>query len=234
MKIILDKMSLTEAGIIAYERSIEVFIKYAPMIDERLNKYKRILIRRGNVKTYFKPLTIKSVDITFHLIPNCLGKTDFNKYGLRVLVAGEFRLNGDRYYSLLLNGTSKEFSQIAIYTTHFLERYVERHLGDDSPINIETFIKFLKETDAISCGFQEGNSDNIQWTTSIGNICGCVLHPRVLLSKTYIDNSTIIRGKKKEANEKGNELTKYFTTNKIGFRTIPKSMSKNYNFTLKK
>lgn len=227
-KIILDTMSLTEVGLIVYERSIGICEKISPLLNHKQKEYARIMIRKGNVKTYFKPITIENYDITFHLIPNCLGKADLKKYGARVLIAGEFRYKGDRFYSLLIGNCG----QISIYTTHFLERYVERHLGDDSPINADTFIKYLMETDGVIYGFDEGVDNKIQWATSIGNVCGCVLHPRVLFHKTFIDNSTIIKGKKKEANDKGNVLMNRTVLNRVGNRTLPYGISKYFNFKL--
>jgi hypothetical protein len=228
MKIILDTMELVEVGDVVYERSKDMLTKTAPKFIHKQKEYARVMQRRGNVKTYFKPITIVDNEITYYIIPSCLGKNDLKKYGIRGMVACEFRYQGEKFYGLCLNN----LNQISLYTTHFIKRYIERHLKDDSLANAETFIKFLMETDGISNGFDECDDNKVQWQTSIGNTCGCMLSERVLLHKTFIDSTTIIKGKKKDANARGNELMKYFRLNNVGVRTLPKELERYYNFNL--
>lgn len=228
MRIILDTMELNEVGDVVLQRSLEMIEKTAPRVSHKQKDYMKIMQNRGNVKTYFKPITVADYDITFHIIPSCYSKNDLKRFGVRVMIASEFRYQGEKFYGLVIG----YFNQISLYTTHFIERYVERHLKDDSPINVNTFIKFLMETDGMSYGFDECEDNKIQWVTSIGNTCGCVLSERVLFCKTFIDNSTIIQGKKKDANDKANSIMKYIDLNAVGVRAIPRVLEKHYNFLL--
>lgn len=228
MRIVLDTMDLREVGLVVYERSIEMYKEQLPKLVHKQKDYMKVMLRKGDVKTYFKPITIESADIIFHIIPSCLGKADIKKYGIRIMIVSEFRYQKQKFYSLMIGN----LSQISLYTTHFIERYVERHLGDNSPINIDTFIKYLKETDGISYGFNKCGENELQWVTEIGNSCGCVLDEKVLLHKTFIDKSTIIRGIKKDANTKGNEVMKFATFDKFGDRTFPKAIAKYFNFNI--
>lgn len=229
MRIILDSMDLAEAGDVVLERSVELIKKLAPKLLHMEKDWYRIMLHRGNVKTFFKSIRIDSNDITFHILPNCKGKADMKKFGVCYMIVSEFKLQGQRFYTL----TTGKLDQISVYTTHFIERYVERHLDDDSPIDVRTFIKYLKETDGVTIGFGEGEDNKLQWTTPIGNSCGCMLNERVMLHKTFIDKSTLLYGKKKDANDRGNKLAQHFTMNRLGQRVLPQALTRRYNFELR-
>ena len=229
MRIILDSMDLGEVGDVVLERYGEVTKKLAPKLLHMQEEWYKIMLHRGNVHTYFKTIKVESNDITFYIIPSSYGKADMKKFGANLMLACEFKYQGQKFYSLLTGN----LTQISIYTTHMLERYVERHLNDDSPINIETFIKYLKETDSESIGFNECETNKLQWRTPIGNTCGCMLNERVMLHKTFIDKSTLLYGKKKEANDRGNELAKHYVTDMWGLRRLPQGITKHFNFSLK-
>ena len=222
-------MDLAEASDVVLERSFDVIKQKSPKLLHMEKKWYKMMLGRNNVKTFFKTIIVESNDITFNIIPYCNGKADMKKYGVSFMVASEFKCQGQKFYSLVVGN----FDQISIYTSHFLERYVERHLDDDSPINIDTFIKYLKETDGITFGFVEIEKNKLQWATHIGNTCGCMLTEKVMLHKTFIDKSTILKGKKKDANDKGNELTQYVKMNHIGQKILPQGIKKYFNFQIK-
>lgn len=228
MRIILDTMDLGEVGDVVLERYGEVMKKLAPKLLHMQKEWYKTMLQRGNVKTYFKTIKVENNDITFYIIPSSYGKADMKKYGVNLMLACEFKYQGQKFYSLSIGN----LTQISIYTTHMLERYVERHFDDDSPINIETFIKYLKETNGESIGFNECEGNKVQWRTPIGNTCGCMLNERVMLHKTFIDKSTLC-GKKKDANDRGNELVQHYVTDMMGIRRLPLGISRYYNFNLK-
>ena len=231
MRIILDSMDLAEVGTVVLERCFEKFIDCTDKVKYLLKDYARVMRNRGEVKTYFKPLVKKDFDITFYVLPSCNGKKDLAKYGVNVMLVGQFMHKGDIYYFMFILKTG----QISIYTTHFLQRYIERHLKDDSPLNIDTFIKFVKETDGLCFGFTDDGyktENSCQWATSIGNTCGNVLHPNVLLHRTFINADTIVKGKKKDAFDRGSSLRQYISIDDLGHRRLPQSITNNYKFEL--
>lgn len=234
MRMILDSMDLAEVGTAVLERCFSKYKECLGFLYHKRKDYARAMRNRGETKTYFKPIIKKDLDITFYFLPSCNGKKDLAKYGAIVTLVGQFRYRGENYYFMLLINDRTD-GQVAIYTTHFLQRYVERHLKDDSPLNIDTFIKFIKETDGISFGFVDDGyktENSCQWATSIGNTCGNVLHPNVLLHRTFINADTITKGKKKEAFDRGFSLKDYVTFDSLGIRKLPRSIVKNYKFTL--
>ena len=237
MKIILDSMDLAEVGQIVLERSVDKMTDAMCAMLRKQKDYERAMRRRGEVKTYFKPIVYKDVDITFNFVPYCNGKKDLAKYGLLFLIIGQFRHSGDNYYFMSMLDCYKngKIPQVAIYTTHMLQRYVERHLKDDSPVNFDTFFKFVRETDGLSIGFEDENykvENSCQWATSIGVTCGEVLHPCVLLHKTFINEDTIMKGKKKTTIDNGYLLSNFMQYDKYGRRFLPRSIAKHFNYAV--
>lgn len=237
MKTIVDTMSLADVGLLILEKAEDISKKMGSYIkNEKEPSYKRIIYKRGEEKIFFKPIKCSEPNIDFYLCPSCISKSDYKKYGLRLIIAAQFRYCGQFFYANVVLDQIIG-NQLLIYTTHFLERYIERHLKDKTtPKSFDTFYRFLRETDGKSIGIlnetYELHNGDIQAVTSIGNLCEEVIHPNVILVKTFIDNDTIVRGPKKEANNLGNTITKYTEFDKLGRTSISDKIRKHFKFAI--
>lgn len=217
---IVDNMTLQEVG----EAILKAAINYYPTIMSKLaykeRDYRRIVIKGLKDRYDFKPIPFKAYGIEFYLCPYALGKSDFKKFGIAYCLFAHVYYRGTNWYCLVMN----DFCGLQMYCNHFFERYIERHLKDDSIVNAETVRKYFKETDYLTYNrvIENPRHDNCLYaTTKIGICCGEIITENVLVYKTYIDEETIIRGGKKEAFDFGTERLDAVITNEMGLREIP-------------
>ena len=114
-----------------------------------------------------------------------------------------------------------DFQDVIMYCNHFFERYIERHLKDNSIVNTDIARKYFKETDYLSIYSVIDNPkyDNcIYGATNIGVCCGERLSNHVLAYKTFIDMETIIFGEKKNTFDMGQRAFETLVLNKFGIR----------------
>lgn len=217
-KLIIDSMTSLEAFDVCRENTTELLPYIVRLIMENEKRYKRTVYAGNKTMYWFKRTCFERNGISYCIIPYSNGKSDYKKYGLLFFIIAEFTHRGNTYYGERLNN-----GQMRIFTNHFLGRYIERHLKDDSTPSIETLITFLMETHGHSFGFMQTSRDgsDIIAQTNIGSICETVLSPTILLAKTFVDNETIVRGPKKEAYEKNKILSGVAYYNKLGLRVMP-------------
>lgn len=194
---IVDTMSIEEVG--------NAIIKAARVDIERITSvlypkdklYRRTIIQGGDRRIDFKPLRSEADGITFYVCPYSNSKRDYKKYGIMFGLFAHFFYKGTNWYALLCS----DYQAVNLYQQHFFERYIERHLKDESKVSIETVRHYFKETDYLTnCMVKENpkHKDCIYGATNIGVCCGYHCGRRIAVWLTYIDKETLSRGDKKD------------------------------------
>lgn len=195
---IVDSMTLQEVGEAILKTAKVNIPKIKGMIRRKDKDYRRIIFKGLKDRYDFKPLSFVADGIEFHICPYSLGKKDYKRYGLLHCVFAHIYYKGTNWYCTV----SDSFSTIKMYCNHFFERYIERHLKDNSQVNVETVRRYLKETEYLHYIRFINNPKHpncIYSSTKIGVCCGRVVSKNILAFMTYIDKETLSLGEKKES-----------------------------------
>lgn len=207
---IVDTMSMEEVGKAVIKAAIASRMKIFGLVKRKENKYRKVILKGGEKYYDFKPIPMVTDGITFYVCPHTKGKRDYKKYGILYAVFAHFFYKGTNWYALLL----QNYERVAIYQHHFFERYIERHLMNNSEVTLETVMQYFKETDYHSQSKPLENSlhnNCIYGATNIGVCCGYHCGISILIWLTYIDKETLTKGAKKE------HFDKYKDDEPIGF-----------------
>ena len=201
---IIDNMTLEEVGKSLLRTTRENEEYFARLVGYRKKEYRRAVLKRKG-KTYFKPIIRIVENIEYYICPYCHGKKEANQGIIWHTVMALFRYQNRIMYCTIDDSNT----HVSLYTTHFLERYIERHLKDDSQPGIETLIKFENERNHIVCvmDVKDPIYDNrIIAGTRFGIGCGYKVADNVFMYKTYIDKETIRAGEKLRVQETSESL----------------------------
>ena len=201
---ILDNMTMEEVGKSLLRTTRENKERFHRLVTHRQNKYRRIVLKRRDEKADFAPIHSEAERIDYYICPFYFDKTR------RVFInlIASFKYNKKQYYCLFC----KNDTVACIVTTHFLERFAERHLKDDNPVGISTMRLYLRaihftwnpeivEHPCYDNRFVAG--------THIGVCCGYKISDKIYVLKTFLDQETINCGDKKRVlDESAGVLTK--------------------------
>ncbi len=199
---IVDTMSLQEVGETILKTAIKNIPRIKGMVRSKERTYKRIIYKGLKDMYDFQPLQFEADGINYHLCPYSIGKSDYKKYGMLYTLFAHFYYNGTNWYCTITNN----FKSVSIYCNHFFERYIERHLKDDSSVNPEIVRKFFNETDHLHYNrlIENPKHPNCIYSSSrIGVCCGYRVSKNILAFMTYIDKDTLTLGDKKESYDIG-------------------------------
>lgn len=220
---IQDNMTLDEVGRSLLRTALQNYPHFLSLIVQKRKKYRRIILKGGQERYDFKPIEVLVENITFHICPYSLGKHDFKKYDLCFCLLASFKYrNMERYCMVSDYGTS-----VQIYTRHFFERYIERHLKDDSEVDIRLVRHFFREIDYVCHPVpveKEGQDNAIYAGTNIGTCCGYKACEKVYVFKTYIDEQTLKKGDKRKVFDVTQPLLQPVGMDCLGNRIYPTGM----------
>ena len=194
---IVDTMSMKEVGDAIIKSAQPIILGFISDNSPKEKAYRRIILKGGERRYDFKPLHYETDSINFYLCPYSNGKRDYKKYGLLFCMFAHFFYKGTNWYALLCGGCQT----VNLYRQHFFERYIERHLKDESKVSIETVRRYFKETDYLTnCRIVENpkHKDCIYGATNIGVCCGYHCGKRMKVWLTYIDKETLSKGDKRD------------------------------------
>ena len=217
---ILDNMTLEEVGKGLLTTAQSSYPRFMGIMSHKEKEYRRIAIKSGQGRLDFKTINVQMENITFHICPYSFGKQDYKKFGLSFCLLASFKYQRKDMYCLISNyGTG-----LQIYTRHFFERYVERHLKDDSEVSINLVRKYFRETECV-CMIEsverEGYDNSVYGGTNIGTCCGYKVCENVYVFKTYIDEETLSRGDKRKVFDESQPLIKPVGMDALGNRIYP-------------
>lgn len=189
---------------LAYKNLTEHFDEIFAKFNALQNKYRKAVLKQNTDDSiFFKPIERKSNGFTYIIYPSSNGKRDFKKYGMIFFLVTPFYVDGKPYY-VRYDGVKRN-NKFNVYTQHFFDRYIERHLGNESNLSMVEVIKdFLKETDALDyIKAAEGDKyeNGLQLANKVGVDSVTKISDNILLHKTFVGNSTIRMGKRQEAKE---------------------------------
>lgn len=219
MRMVVDTMSLKEVGEAILKASQKSTSRIVSLLVNKDKEYRRVIIKGQKERYDFQKISFTIDGIEFILCPYSKGKKDYKKYGISYCLFAHVFYNGTNWYCMI----TSDFQRVVMYCNHFFERYVERHLKDDSKINVELVRKYFKEIDCMAIGkhIEHPHYKNCTYaSTNIGVCCGEIVSNHVIVFKTYIDMETITKGEKRETFEWGNEVFKLLITNEIGIREL--------------
>lgn len=214
---IVDTMSLQEVGEAILKTAISNIPTIAKMIIRKERIYKRVIYSGLKERYDFQPLSFADNGIEFYICPYSKGKKDYKKYGLGFCLFAHVYYRGSNWYCLI----TWDYSSVQMYCDHFFERYIERHLKDDSLVNVDIVRRYFKETDYLTHNefVEHPKYKNCIYTsTNIGVCCGEKVSKHILVYKTYIDLGTLTIGKKREAFDEGQKAFESVITNVWGIR----------------
>ena len=166
---------------------------------------KAILNKKSQEVVFFTPDESESNGYKYVIFPKSYGKKYRRSRGMIYHIVTPVSIFGKQLY--LFYG--KDFASCQVYTKHFFERYMERHLGISGTPSYYTIASYFKETDCV-VAFGEINHDKyencIYGATKIGVACGTKIADSIMYFSTYIDNSTVERGAKNMMKDVGNQV----------------------------
>lgn len=199
---IVDTMTLQEVG----EGILKASIKSKPTIKGMLNRkdrdYKRVIYKGLKDRYDFQPLSFTADGIEFHICPYSLGKKDYKKFGMMYCLFARVFYRGTNWYCNIADS----FVGVNMYCNHFFERYIERHLKDDSKVGVDIVRRYFKNTAHLhyTCFIDNPKYPNcIYSATKIGICCGRRVSEKVRCFLTYIDKETLSMGDKKQSYDIG-------------------------------
>lgn len=200
---IVDTMTLMEACNYVFKTSKGRMPKIVHEVKSRMNGYKKAIAKKDGM-CVFAPIDVSTSNIEIYASCFVKSKTHFKNGGLMAVLHGKFIHQRKTYYYVVMG----DMITMEIYTKHFVERYMERHLGlapTGTEVDIKYFRKYLIDTNGgrllTSRRPTEKYKHGIYGASEIGVNCGSVLEDSVAVWSTYIDNSTIEKGMKAEAVE---------------------------------
>lgn len=189
---ILDNMTLEEVGMSLLRTARENKERFNRLVIHRQKKYRRIVLKRKDKKADFAPIHSEAEKVDFYICPFYFDK----RRGMFTNLIASFKYKKKQYYCLFC-----KFDTIAcIVTTHFLERFAERHLKDDNPVGISTLrlylraIHFTWNPEIVKHPYYD---NRFVAGTHIGVCCGYKISDNIYILKTFIDQETIDFGDKK-------------------------------------
>ena len=191
---ILDNMTLEEVGKSLLRTTRDNEKRFIRLVTHRIKRYRRVVIRR-NSRTNFKLIKCTIENVDFYICPYSYGKKEMKKNAVWFCLLASFKYQNRRLFCSI----DESSTHVALYTTHFLERYIERHLKDDSQPGIETLRRFENERNHIVCAMDVKDpiyDNRIIAGTRFGIGCGYKVADNVFMYKTYIDKETIRAGEK--------------------------------------
>ena len=216
---IVDTMSLQEVGETILKTATRNIPTVAKMILRKEKVYKRVIYRGLKERYDFQPLLFTDDGIEFIICPFSLGKRDYKKYNMAIGLFAHVFYRGTNWYCLI----TWDYSRVQMYCNHFFERYIERHLKDNSQVNVETVRKYFKETDYLTLYRFVDNpkyENCVYASTKIGVCCGQAISKNIVAYKTYIDMETLTQGDKKTVFDKGQITFPKLIINKLGLRAF--------------
>lgn len=214
---IVDSMSLQEVGVAILKAAPKSTNRIRQIIANKEKDYRKVIIKGLKDRYDFKPITFTTDGIEFIVCPYSKGKNDYKRYGMAYCLFAHVFYRNRNWYCLITWNSQR----VVMYCTHFFERYIERHLGDDSKVNVEIVRRYFKETDYLT---HYSDIDNpkyencIYGATNIGVCCGEKVSNNIIVYKTYIDMETVSKGDKRKALDKGQYVLDSLVTNELGIR----------------
>lgn len=216
-RMIVDTMSLNEVGEAILKASQKSMSKIVALLLNKDKAYRRVIIKEYKERYDFQKISFTTDGIEFNLCPYSEGKKDYKKYGISYFLIAHVFYKGTNWYCIIANHSQS----VELYCNHFFERYVERHLKDDSEINVELVRKYFMEINKLTAIRRLEHpkyKDCIYGATNIGVCCGQMVSNQVMVLKTYIDKETLTLGEKKLIYDDGQKRLEAFITNEIGIR----------------
>jgi hypothetical protein len=167
--------------------------------------YRRIILKNGEQTIFFKSDERECNNYKYIVYVKSYGKKDYTKRGLIFYIVTPFTLFGKNYYIYYVNN----FNSMVVYTQHFFERYVERHLKDNKSFSKDIIGLYLKDTDCIMADYNINHkryNNCVYSSTLIGTCCGRKVTNNIILYSTFISKDTLEKGEKKIIYDKGKEL----------------------------
>lgn len=167
--------------------------------------YRRTIFKKGEQTVFFKSDERECNGYKYIVYVKSYGKKDYAKRGLIFYIVTPFTLFGKHYYIHY----AKKFERMDVYTQHFFDRYIERHLKDGRNFNNDVIGRYFKDTDCITMFgdvIHNKYSDCVYASTLIGTCCGRRITDKILLYSTFINEDTITKGTKKVIFDAGNQL----------------------------
>lgn len=189
---ILDNMTMEEVGKSLLRTTRENRERFYRLVDYRQNKYRRIVIKRKDRKLDFPPIHCEAERIDYYITPYYYDK----RKGMFCNIIASFKYQRHQYYCVFCQNDTIA----CIITTHFLERFAERHLKDDTSVSIFTLRLYLKaihftwNPEIVEHPYYD---NRIVAGTHIGVCCGYRISDKIYVLKTFIDQETINNGDKK-------------------------------------
>ena len=214
---IVDTMTLQEVGETILKTAIRNIPTIGKLIMRKDKVYKRIIYKGQKERYDFLPMTFEADGIEFHICPYSKGKSDYKKYGIANGLFAHIFYRRTNWYCLI----TYDYQSVVMYSNHFFERYIERHLKDSTQVNAETVRRYFKETDYLTMCQVIDNpkyKNCIYGSTNIGVCCGEIVSSNVKVFKTFIDMETLTQGDKKETFDSGQTFFANLITNKLGIR----------------
>lgn len=214
---IVDTMTLKEVGEAILKASQKSATKVERLLLRNDKRYRRVIIKGLKERYDFQPIPFTTDGIEFILCPFSKGKKDYKKYGIAYGLFAHVYYNGTNWYCMI----TWDFQKVLMYCNHFFERYIERHLQDDSTVSADIVRQYFKETDYLTnyCDIDNPNYMNcIYGATNIGVSCGEKVANNIFVYKTFIDLETITLGDKKTTFDMGQKVFESLVTNKLGIR----------------
>lgn len=214
---VIDTMSLHEVGEAILKASQKSIKRVMNTLVNKDKDYRKVIIKGLKDRYDFQPISFTTDGIEFILCPYSKGKKDYKKYGMAYGLFAHVFYRGTNWYCLI----TWDFQTVVIYCNHFFERYIERHLQNESEVNADIVRTYFKETDYIT---HYSDIDNpkyencIYGATNIGVCCGEKVSNHILVYKTFIDMGTVTIGNKRKALDKGQKVLGSLVTNEVGIR----------------
>ena len=206
----MDRQMILKSIESYYELALKNLLRNMPQIMSKTlaqdKAYRKIMLKKkAQDVIFFKPEERVSNGYKYVIFPKSYGKSDYKRKGLIYHVVTPFYIDGRQFYIMY----NKDFTACQVYTKHFFERYMERHLGLCGTPDYYIISNYLKDTDCV-VAYSDINIDKyencIYGSTRIGVGCGTRISQNVILFNTYIDNSTVVNGLKKEIKNVGCKL----------------------------
>jgi hypothetical protein len=194
---IVDTMTIEEVGnavIRAYHANEQKLLNSIAPFERR---YKRIILK-NDTRFDFVPVSFLADGIRFYVCPYSRSKSEYKKYGLMFGVFAHFFYQGTNWYVMLCGA---RFDRLQMYKQHFFERYIQRHLKDDSSVTIDTVRHYFKESDYITrCQHIEHTryENCVYGANDAGVCCGYYVNDKITVWSTYLDDTTVEFGNKRE------------------------------------
>lgn len=190
-------MTFEEACMEVNKELLRIKPKMKATIGSKVKAYRKTIASIPNKKIIFKTLEFKMYNITFYVVPFINSKKEFMKGELPNFIFAKFYYKSSIYYAIQMTDS------LNIFTKHFFERYIERHLKlEDCSVTADIVKNFC--LDNIDTGCVLADILNTKYKNCIylsfkdGMGCGNIINNKLVVLKTYIENETVHNGVKRE------------------------------------